>query len=580
MAKKPTLVLDATQREEARAATEKLKELFPSIFMSLNTAQYRAFEDMYRSCENTGNLPDLNSIEFANGVGKSHGMILDIVGWGMGTDYLDVEAYPDDAINYWNGLKERRDSGKLTLRIVCTADDMKAGGSVHTLLKEIFPWAKPTKQDNSGCYRQIDIPHPTLPHITNHIAVKTFDQPEDKHSGTTCDRIWSNENLPENLWAETLARTRGGGNIAMFATILDYASYLDELEGAVNLTMRRSKGHIYENCKGEQVTDAMASEVFEDIGIQLQKNPNGKGYITGGVLNRSKIEAMVEGWTRTCPHQLKARKTGRPITSGGKIHPCFSMTVHIKKNEYLKVIPERYPVVQIVDPHPARPDASIWGIVLPTDRLHIFAEWPTYDGFGYYEAIKEKRFTVTQKCDIWRRMELEFGVIVSHRVGDPNRFKEPNADNFGQLSALYSIHGFDYDLSVNDSFEAGLERVNEYLYYDQLLNKTHPNDPAALPRLTISERCVNTSRALMNFSRKISRDRTDPITDKVDDRYGCFAGCVRYFVMWHANNSFNETIVDDKRKTDYDAVKIGREPKEYRSNKPNFNSHGRTIIRK
>jgi hypothetical protein len=579
MNKKPSLVLDPEQRSAAVEATKQMKALFPSMFMGLNTAQYRALEDMYAPVDESGRLPDLNSVEFANGVGKSHLMILDIVGWTMGTDYLDRAAFPEAAIKYWDDMIERRDSGKMALRLVCTADDMKAGGSVHNLLKEILPWAKPTKQDNSGCFRQIDIPHPELPFITNHIAVKTFDQPEDKHSGTTCDRIWSNENLPEEIWGETWARTRGGGSIAMFATILDYASYLDELEGAVKFVMRRSKGHLYENCKGRQVTDEMAAEVFDEIGTMLQKDPEG-GYFTGGVLNRTKIEALVEGWARTCPHQLRARKTGRPITSGGKIHPSYSEAVHVKKNEYLKVVPANYPVVQIVDPHPARPDACLWGIVLPTNRLHIFGEWPTYEGFGYYEAIKEKRFTVTQKCDIWRNMENEFGVTVSARVGDPNRFKEPNADNFAQLSSMYALHGFDFDLSVNDNFELGLERVNEYLYYDQLLFKMHPDDPAALPRLTISERCTNCRRALMNFGRKVPRNRTDPISDKVDERYSCFAGCVRYFVMWHSNNSFDDIAPDAGRSTDYEAVIKGREPKAYREKKPAFNSHGRTPMDK
>jgi hypothetical protein len=323
----------------------------------------------------------------------------------------------------------------------------------------------------------------------------------------------------------------------------------------------------------------MAAEVFDEIGVMLEKNPAG-GYFTGGVLNRAKIEAMVESWARTCPHQLKARKTGRPITSGGKIHPSYSEAVHVKKDAYLKEIPERYPVVQVVDPHPARPDACLWAVILPTDRLHIFAEWPTYEGFGYYEAIKEKRFTVTQKCDIWRNMELEFGVSVASRVGDPNRFKEPNADNFQQLSSMYSGHGFEFDLSVNDNFELGLERVNEYLYYDQLLQKSHPEDPAAQPRLTISERCINVRRALMNFGRKIPRDRTDPISDKVDERYSCFAGCVRYLVMWHTNHSFSEISVDSDKKADYDAFCNGRLPPKDRKKFSGLNTHGRTVIEK
>lgn len=578
MSNKPTLVLDPEQREEARKATEKLKDLFPSMFMSLNIAQYRALEDMYKPIKKSGQIPKIVSVEFANGVGKSHLMWLDITGWTMGTDYLDVEAYPEEAIKFWNDLKDKRDSGKLALRLTCTADDMKAGGSVYELLKKVLPWAKPTKQDNSGCYRQIDIPHPSLPNIINHIAIKTFDQPKDKHSGTTNDRIWSNENLPLELWGETIARTRGGGTIAMFATILDFSSYLDELEGDIEVVMRRSKGHMYESCRGEQVTDAMAAEVAKDIGIVLEKNPNG-GYITNGVLTKYDIETQLSVWLKTCPHELNARKTGRPISCGGKIHPNYDEEVHMKREEYLKVIPERYPIVQIVDPHPARPDASIWGVILPNDRLHVVAEWPTYYGFGYFEAIKDNRFTVSQKCDIWRNIENDMGFNVCARVGDPNLFRNPNPNDLEQLSSMYSAHGFDFDLSVNDNLELGFGRVNEYLYFDKALSKTHPNDPAALPRITFSEKCINTNRAVRNLSRKISRNITDPITEKLDDKFACFASCVRYFIMWHTNNSYNEIVVDDNRLTDYQAVKMGREPGQHREKPLPFNSHGRTQIR-
>jgi hypothetical protein len=145
---------------------------------------------------------------------------------------------------------------------------------------------------------------------------------------------------------------------------------------------------------------------------------------------------------------------------------------------------------------------------------------------------------------------------------------------------MYSLHGFDFDLNVNDAFELGLERVNEYLYFDQLLLKNHPDDPAGQPRLTIADRCINVRRAIMNFGRKISRDRTDPISEKVDDRYGCFAGCVRYLVMWHQNHSFNEIKTDESSGGDYEAFTQGRLPQKHRKVSSAFDSHRRTVIGK
>lgn len=559
---------------EFAEATVALKRQFPSAFMRLNSAQYRAFETMYSLVN--GRVPDFVSVEFANGVGKSHMMIEDIIGVTTGTEFLNVEEFPPCAIDYYNSLARKRDSGKLVLRLTCTADDMKAGGSVYELMKQIFPWAKMTNADTSKVFRQIDIPHPTLQGITNHIAVKTFDQAEDKHSGSTCDRIWVNENLPEALFGETLARLRGGGSIGQFATILDYSSHIDELDESVSLIMRRCKGHIYENCRSEEVTDEMAAEVFDEIGIMLEKLK--VGYDTRGVLSRQKIFALIEGWARSCPHQLTARKTGKPISSGGKLHESFNESVHVKSG-FLREVPVGYPMVQVVDPHPARPDASIWAVVLPTNRLHVVEEWPPVEGFGYYEQIKDKRFTISQKCELWREIEKKY---LNHiwRVGDPNRFREPNNNDFEQLSSDYEKHGFDFDLSVSDNFQLGIERVNEYLWFDANMLRFHPNDPAAQARLTIADTCMNTKRAMQNFARKVSRDRTAPVSEAVDEKYSCFAGCVRYLVMWHGENPFDKLMIEAQNKhSDMDLIRRGRVPSRFRQDRFEPNTHGRVLVR-
>jgi hypothetical protein len=148
------------------------------------------------------------------------------------------------------------------------------------------------------------------------------------------------------------------------------------------------------------------------------------------------------------------------------------------------------------------------------------------------------------------------------------------------LGSLYATHGFSFDLNVNDSFELGVERVNEYLYYDQILRKLHPEDPSSQARLTISEGCVNVRRALQNFSRKVSRDRTAPVSSQVDEKYGCFAGCIRYFVMWHANHAFNEIRVDNNRVSDYDMIRESRLPVGLRKSGGGMpvNTHGRKLV--
>jgi hypothetical protein len=558
---------------EAIAAVKQLNDslevALPSLYMIPNVAQYRALEAMYPK---SGKMPDWTSVEFANGVGKSALLILDMVGWTMGSDFLCAEAYPPSAIRFYDSLQPLRDSGRMSMRLCCVSDDMKAGGSVYELLHDIFPWAKVTAPDTSKCFRQIDIIHPTIRGITNHIAVKTFDQDEQKHSGSTCKRIWINEQLYDSLFGETIGRIRskGGtvdGTIAEFATRLDRSTLHDNLETAGHFTLKRCPGHLYENCQGEEVTDEMAYEVLTEIGIQMQKNPDGPGYLTNGVLKKEKIMAMIEGWLRTCPHQLEARKCGKPISTGGKIWPTFLQDVHVISDDTYDPESLKYPMAQVVDPHPARPDACIWAMILPSDRIVIVDEWPTVNEFGYFDQIKENRFTVNEKCDIWRRHEAAFGytpMIGQNRIGDPNRFLEPNPDNHGNLSMLYQAQGFNFNLNINDDFEFGIELVSEYLWYDQNLRRLHPEDPSAQPRLVICKKCENTYRAVANFSRKVNEDPNKPVSEDVEKRYECFAACVRYLIVWHRNHHFEDIRPNANRISDYDKIKMGRIPKSFR----------------
>ena len=580
-----SIVVAEESLSKLEEATKKMEAAFPSLFMGLNVAQYRAFKTMYGK-NDAGKIPDMVSIEFANGVGKSHGMILDIIGWTMGPEFLCKDEFPEDAIDFYDAIKPLRDKGQLSLRLVCVSDDMKAGGSVYELLKQIFPWAKITAQDNNKSYKQIDIENPSKPNIKNSITIKTFEQDEVSHSGSTCNKIWINEKLPENLFGETLGRIRSkegmpDGTIAQFATLVDHAAYLDDLEDSQHFFIERARGHLYENCIGEEVTEEMAAEVWQEIGIQLERRVGERGFRTGGVLRRSKIEAMVDGWLRGCPHQLQARKSGRPISSGGRIWPGYTPDVHEVNDELFQSIPESWPMVMICDPHPARPDAVIWAVVTGSNNLSVIDEWPTYGEFGYYDKIKEKRFTITEKCDIWRRIESDkhYTKRICTRIGDPNRFREPNSEHNGILKNLYSAQGFDFYIDINDSLEYAHELVNQYFWYDGNIRRMSPNDPAAQPRLVVAKSCTNTRRAILNYARKSSRDPTKPISEQIDKKFACFGGLINYLVVWHASHPFSEIKVDETRATEYDLIHNSRMPKKMRKNfaADCFNKHGRKI---
>jgi hypothetical protein len=549
-------------------AVKTVKKHVPSRFCGLNVAQYRALKAAYTPDKVTGNPPALNIISFANGVGKTHLCILDMIGWTMGYEYLNHEAFPPCAIAHYASLAELRDKGMLSLRLVCAADDMKADGSVFMLLKELFPMARLTAVDQMRCYRQIDIPHPAKPGVVNSIAVKTFDQSEVKHSGSTCNRIWINEPLPENLVGETVGRIRskkGGlqGTIFMTATLLDGASWVQELSDDPELRVNHVRGHIYENCSGEDVDDKMAAEVKQTIGVTLVKNPQGEGHITNGVLSKSQIETMCALWKKTCPDELEARKCGAPISGGGRIYPSFRREVHVVENYQVN---PAWPVAMIADPHGARPTFVIWAQITPQDRVIVFHEWPDIEGFAYYETLDERKYTVPQECELWDRIEQSYGIKNSNitRVGDPNRFRDHNPYSGQTLHALYAKHGYQFNLNVSDDLSIGHAKTNEYLYCDEMRLAANPNDIAALPRLFVANKCVNTIRALENYSFKKGRRRGASVTENVNEKYKDGADVIRYLTMWHSGNLFSSVSEKIVKGSDFERFQRGRIPAIYR----------------
>lgn len=567
----PVVPIESLTDEEIRRLQQSfltLESTVPALFCGLNVAQYRAFKAMYTPDSKTGLIPAMGIVTFANGVGKTHALVLDMIGWTMGPDHLNWKAFPEEAVDYWSSynVAKLRDTGKLSLRLVCISDDMKADGSVLMILKSLFPMAKPTAADNSKCFREIEVAHPTKTFIKNTIAVKTFDQDEIKHSGSTCNRIWGNEPLPDNIVGETIGRIRSKkgmptGSIAVWGTLLSHSKFVSDIQDDEDLRVVQIRGHIYENCIGEDVTDEMASEVYKKIGIHLEKNSEGKGYITNGVLEISQIKAMIALWKKVCPHQLEARMSGDPLSEGGRIYLNYNSTFHkVPRSTYLN-LPKNWPIIQVTDPHSARPAFTIWATVTPSNRVIILDEWPTVKEFGFYDKINYRPYTVPQECELWRKFEGESGFSenISTRIGDPNRFLDPQPYNNLTLKQMYAKEGYDFLINVNDNLVTGHEYVSEALYCDTLRLQINPNDLAAMPTLLVCDSCENVDRAMMNYGFKIER-RDNKVKEVPIETFKDPCDCVRYLIVWLKTHTFEDLKVGGRKMSDYDLVKRGRMP--------------------
>jgi hypothetical protein len=566
--------MDNINKVEARKMVATVKDKAPALFIGLNNAQYRSLRSAY-ALDKAGLRPVLNIFSHANGVGKTVMAVLDMIGWTMGDEFLNAKVFPPEAIEFYRSLAPLRDKGQLSLRLLCDAEDTKAGGSVYELLNKFFPAAQLTAKDQTGSYREVRVPHPSDPLITNRISVRTFDQAIVKHAGSSLQRVWINEPPAPHILGETIGRVRslkGGvqGSILMCATLLDSAGWVHDLEDDPSLRVNHQRGHIYENCVGEDVTDAMASEVKRTIGVTLEKKPKG-GYITNGVLSCEQINAMIALWRQIAPAELEARMTGAPISGGGRIYPNFKPEVHVVDN--FSVNP-KWPTVFVMDPHAARPSFGLWAQVSPTGRVFIFAEWPDVSSFGRYEAIDERRYTVSQETEIFRRIESSHGLDGNSiiRLGDPNRLLEPNAFSGGTLLTEYQKYGFNFNTNINDDLTLGHEVVRSYLFYDEMRLAANPNDIVALPKLFAHKSCVNVINALKGYSMKKGRRAGSSVSENVNHRYKDAADVVRYLCVHLSQKNFAAMQDSDPSNSDWARYQRGRIPKMYRGALGRFNA--------
>jgi hypothetical protein len=548
----------------------EVRKLVPSAFVGLNVAQYRGFRAAYTR-DGNGHRPAIAIISFANGVGKTVMLVLDMIGWCLGSKFIAAATYPKEVIEFYDRLNERRDAGKLVMRLVCTADDMKAGGSVLEAIKEFFPMAKVGAMDTGKCFREIVVPHPEIARVVNTISVKTFDQDEAKHAGTTTDRIWINEPIPENLVGETIGRIRSKagkpeGAIMMCATLLDGAEWVDGLEDDADLRTVNCRGHIYENCRDKEVSREMSLEVFQTTGNKLEQRADGT-YITNGVLQKASIDVMIKLWARTCPHELEARKSGAPMSAGGRLHKQFNIHVHTRPDEMYHEIPDGWPITQIIDPHNGKEDYSLWMLTTPSNKAVAVYEWPERSIYGPYEDMRGKRYNIQQTVDIWRKLEAELGFAghVFRRVGDPNKFKEPQAGSGQSLLYDYAAAGWrDIEINVSDDIDLGTRRINEFLYYDDVRIETTPEDPDCQPRLIILNNCMNLITSLSRIGTKKKNNRGVSQIPGVmsysvlDQKHKDPWDALRYFLM--SFQDFETCRIDDSKLSDYQKIQIGRLP--------------------
>lgn len=545
-----------------RKVLEEVGKRFPTLAWIPNNAQ-RRMADPWRERNEDGRWPFMVVSSCGNGTGKTDLLPQDLVGCLCGPEYLSD--YLKDH-RFYHECKQLRESGEFQYRILCSSQDVMENGSLYRAVRKYIPSAKFVGKQSSGAYKGIEMPLPHNPKVKNFVDIKWFEQEVVAHSGANLHRIAINEPPPFPVWAETISRIRSAKGavqctILVNATVLDQATWLFDLEKDKFFENKivYVQGSIWENCVGEELTAEIAAEIKRRYRVRLEKDPKTGHYVTNGHLTRESIEIQIHAFEQTDPNQIEARIWGANVQLVGSEFKDFHVDVHVVP---ARIVPKNVPIIQVVDPHPVKPDLSGWFYVDHMDRMHWFMEYPTKP----WEKIKTRDMDIATICAQWRELESRMGIAdqVVCRVGDPNRFKTSDSRDLSALWMLYVPHGFTFNLFVNDSLEFGHQAIHTFLYYNKLIYEKDSLDPAGWPRMTVSDACPNIKNGLMSYGRKANKDPLAAPNEQMDKTFKDAVDIVRYGCVYVSGKRVQELL--DLRGgggDDYQRIVAGRETDGY-----------------
>lgn len=484
-----------------------LRNRTPSVFFIPNVGQEKFFLP-YKKVDSSGQLkvPYINLFGGGNGVGKSSAEMILLVGLIWGLDYLNPFFDDYDFFTLHQRMKAKRGRPGL-YRIVCHSDHIKEGGPVYQNIVDWFPKDK-YKLEKAGktFYQQLICDNGDF------VTIKTWDQDVLAQAGSTLDFIITDEPLPEELWDETVGRTRAGGKIAMGMTALELSGWVmdkivDDADGSRIVV---SNAMVWDNCADWHPDDAMWSGGKVGQGTVL----------TRGRLFKEDIDNMIREWEKSDALSVDARVFGTFTHLSGAIYKVYSNSTHVVPE--FEIQPE-WPIYCIMDPHDAKPPAILWVVQTPT-RFYGWKEWPTQE----YTSLSHTSLTVAEVSEIIRGVEGDRKNQVVYRYMDPNYGIKPIHTTQVTIQQEYAKNGFRFDCNVIDDLSMGHERVSQLLWYDWRRPFDYESNS---PLLTLFPHMQNTQKALGRYGFKRRSEKLHSMASKIDPKYKDFADCVRYFAM-------------------------------------------------
>lgn len=313
-----------------------------------------------------------------------------------------------------------------------------ANGVNKIIIPQLKQWVPPSQLRGGSWYSAYD----SMERVLNFengsfVELMSYDQDLDKFAGTSRDFVHYDEEPPEDIRIECLARLIDRKGKEWFT--------LTPVEG-----MEWIYDQLYEPGIGG------INPSIDVIEVDMTENPH---------LDQDEVEEFL---SKLSEEERQIRGRGKFVTRGGLVYKSFSTQTHvidpIDPKQYRN---PNYKWYMSLDHGFNNPTAVLWHIVDTDGRIITFAE--------HYEAER----TIDYHAEVIKSREMEFGKSPDIRVCDP-ALAQRNAVTGTSIQTEYAMRGIGMALGINDVL-TGVAKVNQYL---------EPG-PDGKPNWLITANCAN-----------------------------------------------------------------------------------------
>jgi len=267
--------------------------------------------------------------------------------------------------------------------------------------------------------------------FTSVLRCKSAESGRTKFQGASIDLIWEDEEIPEDVHDECYQRTIDcAGHLIITCTPIGEEGKVGTITWLYDL---------YERCLAGERTVAFTS-------FSIFDNP---------YLPPAEVQAAVDKWSGR--PEGRARLYGDFYQALGMCFYELDPSAHFVRPYQ---IPKDWLHFRVIDPHPAKATACIWGAVDYFDDLHIFREY-SQQGIASDHA---KSITATSESAGER---IDFTII------DPKGGNQKNAESHRTIAQIYRENGL-FTLDGIADVDFRVAKVNEYLRATKDKNSRHP----------------------------------------------------------------------------------------------------------